>query len=107
MRCNPSSVFLIFHNLNNTGNGIQFLYFLLGELNLKLFFKRKNYLAKKEIPHKNINAVAIIAWAAGVAVANFVNWGITAINGMIVAVLVYTVLVDAVKLHKWLEKQDI
>ena len=35
---------------------------------------------------------AIIAWLAGTATANFLHWGITAINGMLVAAIVYTLL---------------
>lgn len=34
---------------------------------------------------------AIVAWAAGTATANFVNFGLTAINGMVVAVIVYII----------------
>ena len=55
-------------------------------------FKRKSYLEKKEIPSKVINIIAVIAWAAGVATANFFKHGLTAINGMVVAVVVYTIL---------------
>ena len=38
---------------------------------------------------------AIIAWLAGTATANFIHWGITAINGMIIAAVVYTLLAIA------------
>ena len=70
------------------------------------FFKRKNYLEKKEIKPQTLNGIAVLAWAAGVAVANFVKCGLTAINGMIVAVIVYTLLIDGIKLHKWLNKEE-
>ena len=56
------------------------------------FFKRKKYLAKEEISSSLVNVKAIISWAVGVAVANFIKCGLTAINGMIAAVIVYTLL---------------
>ena len=43
-----------------------------------------------QAPGKGIPA--IIAWAAGTAVANFLNVGLTAINGMVVAFVVYVLL---------------
>lgn len=35
---------------------------------------------------------AIIAWIAGSVTANFLNWGITALNGMLVAAIVYSLI---------------
>ncbi|MGN0879442.1 MAG: cytosine permease [Oligosphaeraceae bacterium] len=58
------------------------------------FFLVRRYKADPEQAPAN-GIPAIIAWLAGTATANFIHWGITAINGMIVAAVVYTLLAIA------------
>ncbi|MBP5639407.1 MAG: cytosine permease, partial [Victivallales bacterium] len=55
------------------------------------FFVRKKMANADDVPSKGIPA--IISWAAGVLVANFVPFGITSINGIIVAFVLYPLLV--------------
>lgn len=54
----------------------------------------KNYEPLDELKNASkISFAAVIAWAAGGAVAFFTaNWGISAINGMLTSAVVYIVL---------------
>ena len=51
------------------------------------FFVRKHLKNDETVPYKGFSA--IIAWACGVLVANFVPWGIASINGILVAFFLY------------------
>lgn len=61
------------------------------------FFVRKQKYEQSSKTSSSINFASIIAWAAGVTVANFVHWGITSINGMIVAGVAYVLLMKMSK----------
>ena len=55
------------------------------------FFIVRRWFKNEETPFNGIPA--IIAWACGTAVANFVKCGITSINGIITAFIIYPILV--------------
>ena len=57
------------------------------------FVVRRDNVKNNAVPGKGIPAV--LAWACGTLVANFVKCGFTAINGMIVAFILYVVFVKA------------
>lgn len=45
----------------------------------------------------NVRVVAFVSWLAGIVVAKFVGWGIPAINGLITAAVLYSILGLAAK----------
>lgn len=57
------------------------------------FFARRKF-GENGVPMHGIPA--IVAWACGTLMANFVHWGITSVNGIIVAIIVYAIFVTVI-----------
>ena len=65
---------------------------------LDYIINRKNYTPDSQ-PTRTVNWGAILGVIAGALVGNLVNWGITSVNAMAVACLVY-IIFDAVDKKK-------
>ena len=58
---------------------------------LDYFMRKHAYDAKSNVKHRAVNWFAIAGVVAGALVGNYVNWGISAINTMVVASIIYFV----------------
>lgn len=102
----PKKVFVIINGFIGTGLAMWMYMNFVGFLNVLgtaipsigailiadyFFIKKKNYAAFETMKFKNINWIAMIAWAAGVGLAQFAP-GITPLNALIGTGLVYIIL---------------